>query len=74
MKLNSGKIIIFARAPVPGEAKTRLIPALGKEGAAGLHEKLLKKTLETVSCLTDIKHELYCSPDTKHTFFAECAE
>ena len=25
---------VFARAPVPGAAKTRLIPALGAEGAA----------------------------------------
>ena len=30
------RIVIFAKAPVPGHAKTRLIPALGAEGAAAL--------------------------------------
>ena len=30
-------LILFARYPVPGKVKTRLIPALGAEGAAGLH-------------------------------------
>lgn len=29
-------IIVFAREPVPGKTKTRLIPALGPEGAAAL--------------------------------------
>ncbi|MCP4118711.1 MAG: DUF2064 domain-containing protein [Desulfobacteraceae bacterium] len=33
-------IIIFGRYPVPGEAKTRLIPALGPEGAARLHRRM----------------------------------
>ena len=28
-------LMIFARAPVPGACKTRLIPALGAEGAGG---------------------------------------
>lgn len=38
-------IAILARAPVPGRAKTRLIPALGAEGAARLQEWLLRRTL-----------------------------
>ncbi|MBS1202795.1 MAG: hypothetical protein H6R22_1304, partial [Chromatiaceae bacterium] len=32
----NGTLIIFAREPVPGEVKTRLIPALGAQGAARL--------------------------------------
>ena len=36
------RIIVFARAPVAGEAKTRLIPALGAEGAARLHARLVE--------------------------------
>ncbi len=31
------RVMVFARAPTPGEAKTRLIPALGAAGAAALH-------------------------------------
>jgi rSAM/selenodomain-associated transferase 2/rSAM/selenodomain-associated transferase 1 len=33
-------IMIFARYPVPGKAKTRLIPALGPEGAARMHRRM----------------------------------
>jgi rSAM/selenodomain-associated transferase 1 len=38
-------IDILAKAPLPGHAKTRLIPALGAEGAALLQEWLLLRTV-----------------------------
>jgi rSAM/selenodomain-associated transferase 1 len=38
------RIVIFAKAPVPGQVKTRLIPALGEEGAAALAGKMLLGT------------------------------
>ncbi|WP_295631216.1 TIGR04282 family arsenosugar biosynthesis glycosyltransferase [Novosphingobium sp.] len=41
-------IALFARYPTPGVAKTRLIPALGEEGAAALHRKLVELTLAAV--------------------------
>ena len=37
---------IFARLPVPGKVKTRLIPALGEEGAARLYARLLALTVD----------------------------
>jgi rSAM/selenodomain-associated transferase 1 len=40
-------IIVFAKAPVPGAAKTRLIPALGEWGAARLHTRLVRHTVRT---------------------------
>ena len=39
-------VIVFAKAPQPGQAKTRLIPALGASGAARLAERLLLNALE----------------------------
>lgn len=39
------RTIIFAKAPWPGLAKTRLIPALGAEGAARLARRMLDYTL-----------------------------
>lgn len=39
------RTIIFAKAPHPGLAKTRLIPALGEEGAARLALRMLDSTL-----------------------------
>ncbi len=38
------RIVIFAKAPIPGAAKTRLIPALGEEGAARLAARMLAET------------------------------
>ncbi|WIM06145.1 MAG: TIGR04282 family arsenosugar biosynthesis glycosyltransferase [Candidatus Nitricoxidivorans perseverans] len=40
-------IAVLARAPVPGKAKTRLIPALGAEGAAELQRRLIRHALTT---------------------------
>jgi uncharacterized protein len=39
------RLILFARYPVAGRAKTRLIPALGAEGAAALHRRLVLRAL-----------------------------
>jgi len=39
------RLIIFAKAPIAGFAKTRLIPALGEDGAAQLAKKLLLNTV-----------------------------
>lgn len=41
-------IALFAKYPVAGKAKTRLIPALGAEGAARLHSRLVERTLATI--------------------------
>lgn len=38
------RIVIFAKAPVAGQVKTRLIPALGEEGAAALARQMLLDT------------------------------
>jgi len=40
------RIVIFAKAPVPGRVKTRLIPALGEAGAARLAARMLDLALE----------------------------
>ncbi|GAB5352314.1 TIGR04282 family arsenosugar biosynthesis glycosyltransferase [Qipengyuania sp. 483] len=42
----SPRLSIFARLPVPGKVKTRLISALGEEGAARLYARLLALTVE----------------------------
>lgn len=40
------RLVIFAKAPQPGAVKTRLIPALGAEGAAALARRMLSHTLQ----------------------------
>ncbi|EAW34065.1 TIGR04282 family arsenosugar biosynthesis glycosyltransferase [Lyngbya sp. PCC 8106] len=41
-------LIIFTRYPEPGTTKTRLIPALGAEGAAKFHRQMTEKTVKMV--------------------------
>ncbi|MEA3051355.1 MAG: uncharacterized protein QOG72_258 [Sphingomonadales bacterium] len=56
------RIVIFAKAPVPGRAKTRLIPALGAEGAAALAREMLERTVEE-ALATGLPVELCGEPD-----------
>jgi rSAM/selenodomain-associated transferase 1 len=42
------RVALFTRWPTPGQAKTRLIPALGAEGAADLHRRLTERMVATV--------------------------
>lgn len=44
----SARVVVFARFPTPGQAKTRLIPALGADGAAALHRRMVERTLLAV--------------------------
>ena len=48
---NHRGIIIFTRFPVPGLTKTRLIPALGPEGACRLQRELTEKVVAQVQQL-----------------------
>jgi len=60
--MNRVRIVIFAKAPHPGFAKTRLIPALGEKGAADLARTMLRHTVsEALQAKVDIV-ELCCAP------------
>lgn len=39
------RLVLFTRLPVAGQCKTRLIPALGPDGAAKVHKSLTERTL-----------------------------
>jgi rSAM/selenodomain-associated transferase 1 len=60
------RIVVFARAPEPGAAKTRLIPLLGAEGAAALHSLLIERTLTTALASAVGRVELWCAPSAQH--------
>jgi rSAM/selenodomain-associated transferase 1 len=64
--------MVFARAPTPGEAKTRLIPALGEAGAAELHRRLVMHCLRAARDSRLGPVELWCAPDVSDPFFREC--
>jgi uncharacterized protein len=43
------RLVIFTRYPEPGKTKTRLIPLLGKQGAADLHRRMAEYTIRTLA-------------------------
>lgn len=67
----STALIVFAKAPVAGQAKTRLIPALGADGAAHLARRLLGHALRQAGGLSAEHWELCVSPDTRHPAFEQ---
>ena len=71
--VGSCRIIVFSKAPQPGEVKTRLIPTLGAEGAAALHRRLVRHSLRAAQEAALGPVELWCAPDARHVFFQECA-
>ncbi|WP_339652016.1 TIGR04282 family arsenosugar biosynthesis glycosyltransferase [Halopseudomonas pelagia] len=65
-------LLIFAKAPIPGTVKTRLMPALGAAGACDLYQQLLRHTLKQTGDWPGQRF-LYCAPDTTHPLFARLA-
>ncbi len=72
MHYPDAEILVMARAPISGEAKTRLIPALGKEGAAALHAALVERLLTELCEAGVAPITLCCTPETSHCFFQHC--
>lgn len=65
---------VFAKAPVPGLAKTRLIRGLGTDGASQLQATMIEHTLGTCRQIPAVRLELWCTPDTTHPYFQDCAD
>jgi rSAM/selenodomain-associated transferase 1 len=57
-------VLVFARAPVPGRVKTRLLPGLSAVQAARLYTRMLDRALACAreSALGPVT--LWCTPDT----------
>ncbi len=62
-------LIVFAKAPVSGLAKTRLAPAIGFEGAARVARAMLAHTLRAAVDSKIGPVELCCAPDTTDARF-----
>lgn len=69
--MSAVRIIIFAKAPQAGRAKTRLIPALGGAGAARLAQRMLQATLATAQAAALGPLQLCLSPPPGDPAWAE---
>lgn len=70
----STTVIVFAKAPVAGLAKTRLAPALGAEGAAALAARMLQHTLAQAVQAGIGPVELCGAPDAAHPALVAAAD
>ncbi len=67
-------LVIFAKAPIPGQVKTRLCPALTEDEAATLHGSFVLDTLERTKAAANkfklsVDRFLACAPSSTHVFF-----
>src|SRR5215470_10128207 len=70
----STALIIFARAPIPGQVKTRLCPPLTPDEAATLHgsfvlDMLERTKLAVVTLHLPCERYLACTPSSELVFF-----
>ena len=64
-------VAILAKAPVPGVAKTRLIPTIGAHAAAVLQDRLTEHAVATVLAAAVGPVTLWCAPDPSHPSFRD---
>ena len=62
-------IAVLAKAPLPGFAKTRLIPALGADGAASLQAQLVERAVATACAAVIGPVTLWATPDESDPLF-----
>ena len=60
-------IAVFARAPIAGQAKTRLIPRLGAAGAARLQRQLIERSLARARDVRGARVTLWTTVDDADT-------
>jgi hypothetical protein len=70
----SAALVIFAKAPIPGQVKTRLCPPLTPDEAATLHGSFVLDTLERTKTAAaklklQIDRYLACAPSSTLAFF-----
>src|SRR5215472_15806273 len=67
-------VAIFAKARIPGFAKTRLVPRLGQDGAADLQRRLIERAAR-IACEAELGPvSLWCLPNRGHDVFATFAQ
>jgi rSAM/selenodomain-associated transferase 1 len=67
--VNACAVIVFAKAPLPGRAKTRLAVALGDVGAARLAERMMHATVDAAVTADVGPVQLCVTPDADHPAF-----
>lgn len=64
-------LIIFTKAPIKGEVKTRLIPSLGAETAVRVYRQLLERNISLAERSTATTKYFYLATQNDMQFFAK---
>jgi rSAM/selenodomain-associated transferase 1 len=67
-------LMIFCKAPIAGQVKTRLTTELTAEQAVQVHIELTQKTLQLATQNNLCPVQLWCTPSTDHSFFTASAQ
>ncbi len=62
-------VLVFAKAPIPGRVKTRLLEVLTPPQAAALQARLTHDLIRRLTAEPIADVFLYCHPDHRHPFF-----
>lgn len=68
-KFRDAHLLIFAKAPVEDQVKTRLIPNIGSINATKLYRLMLEQVVATIANCHLCPVTLCCTPDTEHSSF-----
>lgn len=74
MSTVSCRVALLCKAPIPGYAKTRLIPTLGPAAAAQLQQELVARSVHTALEANVGPVTLWCAPDASHSLFRQLAQ
>jgi rSAM/selenodomain-associated transferase 1 len=74
MRVDTWPLLVFARVPRVGEVKTRLIPALGAQGACDLHRQLVWATLQRACAARGAQVQLWVAGEPTDAFVQHCVQ
>jgi rSAM/selenodomain-associated transferase 1 len=67
-------LMIFCKAPIAGQVKTRLTTKLTAEQAMQVHIELTQRTLQLATQNNLCPVQLWCAPSTDHAFFTAATQ
>lgn len=70
-KYPNARLLVFTKAPIPGQVKSRLILELGESAAAQLHRLMTLNVLSMAVASGLCPVEVWCFPDSGHAFFRD---
>ncbi|HEX9757826.1 MAG TPA: TIGR04282 family arsenosugar biosynthesis glycosyltransferase [Nitrospiria bacterium] len=72
--MTKNALVLFAKAPIPGKVKTRLLSHFSSEQASGLYQAFVEDLVESLCSLPYITLFLSCPPPMDHPFFSNLAK